>query len=114
MFLLYLALPCAARLVPCATRFASALHVSALRVPLGARMLAKSAKKDFRNPHNLPVKDCVVCGRPFTWRKKWERDWDTITTCSKRCNSERKKNNRAARADDDSSGSDEEPASSTK
>ena len=24
----------------------------------------------FRNPHNLPVKDCVVCGRPFTWRKK--------------------------------------------
>eukprot|EP00439_Symbiodinium_sp_Y106_P060263 s1228_g8.t2 len=39
----------------------------------------------FRNPHNLPVKDCVVCGRPFTWRKKWERCWDEVQTCSNRC-----------------------------
>lgn len=22
---------------------------------------------------NLPTKLCQVCGRPFTWRKKWER-----------------------------------------
>lgn len=22
---------------------------------------------------NLPTKVCVVCDRPFTWRKKWER-----------------------------------------
>lgn len=44
----------------------------------------------FRNPHNLPVKDCVVCGRPFTWRKKWEKCWDEITTCSNRCKTERK------------------------
>jgi len=39
---------------------------------------------------NLPSKVCVVCGRPFTWRKKWERSWDEITTCSKRCNTERR------------------------
>lgn len=44
-----------------------------------------------RNPNNLPTKVCVVCNRPFTWRKKWERCWDEVTTCSKRCNAERKK-----------------------
>lgn len=44
----------------------------------------------FRNPHNLPVKDCVVCGRPFTWRKKWERCWDEVLTCSNRCKTERR------------------------
>ena len=51
----------------------------------------------FRNPNNLPTKVCVVCNRPFTWRKKWESSWDEITTCSKRCNSERKQSNRIAR-----------------
>lgn len=39
---------------------------------------------------NLPSKVCVVCNRPFTWRKKWERNWDEVTTCSKSCNSKRK------------------------
>jgi hypothetical protein len=28
---------------------------------------------------------CVICVRPFTWRKKWERSWEERTTCSKRC-----------------------------
>jgi hypothetical protein len=51
----------------------------------------------FRNPNNLPVKDCVVCGRPFTWRKKWENCWDEVSTCSKRCNGERKRLNRIAK-----------------
>jgi hypothetical protein len=40
---------------------------------------------------NLPSKDCVVCHRPFTWRKKWEKCWDDVTTCSKSCNATRKK-----------------------
>ena len=39
----------------------------------------------------LPTKDCVRCGRPFTWRKKWERYWDKVLYCSDRC--------RAAKAD---------------
>lgn len=39
---------------------------------------------------NLPSKVCVTCNRPFTWRKKWERCWDEVTTCSKRCNAERR------------------------
>jgi hypothetical protein len=39
---------------------------------------------------NLPSKICVVCNRPFNWRKKWERNWDEVTTCSKSCNSKRR------------------------
>jgi hypothetical protein len=34
---------------------------------------------------NLPSKTCVTCGRPFTWRKKWERVWDEVKFCSDRC-----------------------------
>ncbi|MEC8516902.1 MAG: DUF2256 domain-containing protein [Pseudomonadota bacterium] len=34
---------------------------------------------------DLPSKICVTCGRPFTWRKKWERDWEQVRYCSKRC-----------------------------
>ena len=51
----------------------------------GSRM-PQGVKKE-----NLPTKVCVVCQRPFTWRKKWERCWDEVTCCSKRCNAERKR-----------------------
>ncbi len=34
---------------------------------------------------NLPEKVCVTCGRPFAWRKKWERDWPAVKYCSDRC-----------------------------
>ena len=34
---------------------------------------------------NLPSKICPVCKRPFTWRKKWERDWENVKYCSERC-----------------------------
>ena len=27
---------------------------------------------------DLPSKTCVCCGRPFTWRKKWETCWDEV------------------------------------
>jgi len=37
------------------------------------------------------VKVCCTCGRQFTWRKKWERCWAEVTTCSDRCNKERKR-----------------------
>lgn len=39
---------------------------------------------------NLPTKVCVNCNRPFNWRKKWERCWDEVTTCSKSCNRQRR------------------------
>ena len=34
---------------------------------------------------DLPEKICLVCGRPFTWRKKWARDWEQVKYCSERC-----------------------------
>ncbi|MCB9293655.1 MAG: DUF2256 domain-containing protein [Lewinellaceae bacterium] len=37
---------------------------------------------------NLPQKDCLHCGRPFTWRKKWARCWEEVKYCSKRCRRE--------------------------
>ena len=36
-------------------------------------------------PTTIPSKICITCGRPFTWRKKWERAWDEIKYCSGRC-----------------------------
>jgi hypothetical protein len=32
-----------------------------------------------------PPKTCVSCHRPFTWRKKWERDWEDVRYCSDAC-----------------------------
>ncbi|MCG7895195.1 MAG: DUF2256 domain-containing protein [Candidatus Thiodiazotropha taylori] len=37
-----------------------------------------------KKPH-LPEKTCPQCGRPFSWRKKWSRDWGNVKYCSKRC-----------------------------
>jgi hypothetical protein len=34
---------------------------------------------------NLPNKICVVCQRPFAWRKKWEKVWDEVKYCSDKC-----------------------------
>lgn len=34
---------------------------------------------------HLPQKICAACGRPFTWRKKWERDWEQVRFCSDSC-----------------------------
>ncbi|MDP3378176.1 MAG: DUF2256 domain-containing protein [Brevundimonas sp.] len=38
-------------------------------------------------PHkrDLPQKTCVSCGKPFSWRRKWARDWDRVKVCSDRC-----------------------------
>ena len=38
-----------------------------------------------RKKSDLPTKTCVVCKLPFTWRKKWERDWAEVSHCSDRC-----------------------------
>ena len=39
---------------------------------------------------NLPKKICVVCNRPFTWRKKWEKVWDDVLYCSDHCRKHKK------------------------
>jgi len=38
---------------------------------------------------NLPAKVCVVCGRPFSRRKKWEKVWDDVKYCSDRCRTQK-------------------------
>lgn len=55
---------------------------------------------------NLPFKVCVICNRPFNWRKKWESCWDEVTTCSNSCNRQRRALKQQANnhdSDDDSS-----------
>ena len=39
----------------------------------------------------LPAKTCVVCGRPFSWRRKWRRSWHQVKYCSRRCRNARHK-----------------------
>ncbi|HCH0716692.1 TPA: DUF2256 domain-containing protein [Vibrio parahaemolyticus] len=34
---------------------------------------------------HLPTKLCPVCERPFSWRKKWARNWETVIYFSERC-----------------------------
>ncbi|WP_343691330.1 DUF2256 domain-containing protein [Chitinophaga sp.] len=46
--------------------------------------------KNVKKQH-LPGKVCPVCQRPFTWRKKWEKTWEQVRYCSKRCSGERKR-----------------------
>ena len=42
-----------------------------------------------RKKSELPTKDCLVCGRPFVWRRKWKRDWDEVKYCSDACRARR-------------------------
>ncbi len=39
---------------------------------------------------DLPQKTCAHCGRPFTWRKKWEKVWDDVRYCSDACKAKRR------------------------
>ena len=34
---------------------------------------------------SIPTKLCATCGRVITWRKKWERSWDSVRYCSDQC-----------------------------
>jgi hypothetical protein len=40
---------------------------------------------------DLPFKFCVVCDKPFTWRKKWEKNWEEVKYCSDRCRNSKQK-----------------------
>lgn len=39
----------------------------------------------------LPTKICIVCKRPFVWRKKWAKQWNQVKYCSERCRRQPKK-----------------------
>lgn len=34
---------------------------------------------------SLPRRICDRCGRSFSWRRKWARDWANVRYCSNRC-----------------------------
>ncbi|MDA9878638.1 DUF2256 domain-containing protein [Flavobacteriaceae bacterium] len=34
---------------------------------------------------NLPQKVCPSCQLPFSWRKKWKKNWNEVKYCSHRC-----------------------------
>ncbi|MFN7691415.1 MAG: DUF2256 domain-containing protein [Bacteroidota bacterium] len=34
---------------------------------------------------HLPHKNCLTFKRPFSWRKKWEKNWEDVKHCSDRC-----------------------------
>jgi hypothetical protein len=42
------------------------------------------------NKSYLPERRCAACGRPFSWRKKWARNWEQVRYCSARCRGARK------------------------
>jgi hypothetical protein len=39
---------------------------------------------------HLPQKECLVCKKPFAWRKKWEKNWENVKYCSERCRRNKK------------------------
>ncbi len=53
-------------------------------------MLEVSMKTSKGNKSFLPSKTCLVCNRPFTWRKKWETNWDAVKYCSEKCRRSKK------------------------
>ncbi|XZE45262.1 DUF2256 domain-containing protein [Pirellulaceae bacterium SH467] len=47
--------------------------------------MSKPPKRQKPSKYHLPTKICERCRRPFTWRKKWERDWERVKYCSDAC-----------------------------
>ena len=67
---------------------------------MGQKKKQQSVKEDVEQDEIFRVFDqgrwkeakiCIACKRQFTWRKKWERCWKEIRTCSDRCKNEIKK-----------------------
>jgi hypothetical protein len=51
--------------------------------------MKKSDKKKYTKS-NLPTKICENCQRPMEWRKRWEKNWQDVKYCSKKCRREKK------------------------
>jgi len=72
------------------TKATSNMKASISTLPLPTRIVFDRGK-------HVEAKDCITCGRVITWRKKWERCWDEVTTCSKRCKTTRRRELRRAK-----------------
>ncbi|EGA72108.1 hypothetical protein VISI1226_04869 [Vibrio sinaloensis DSM 21326] len=46
-------------------------------------MKSERVLKGFKS--QLDTKQCPVCSRTFSWRKKWKRNWHEVVYCSERC-----------------------------
>jgi hypothetical protein len=76
--------------------FASAFERSTpIGTPIPSAQAAVDAGLLFLRPSKVfdkgnwkEQKICCGCCRPLTWRKKWERCWSTVYTCSNRCKGE--------------------------
>ena len=44
-----------------------------------------------KKKRDFPEKICLVCNRPFQWRKKWEKVWEEVSYCSDKCRKNRNK-----------------------
>jgi len=49
------------------------------------RSPVKTVQRRMVKKSQLPSKQCLVCGRPFVWRRKWANVWDDVKYCSQRC-----------------------------
>jgi hypothetical protein len=56
--------------------------------------MKKSGSHTSVKKQDLPAKICATCGRPFTWRKKWEAVWEDVKYCSERCRQGKNTENR--------------------
>jgi hypothetical protein len=56
-----------------------------LRIVWRKRRTGPTPMSRMRKKADLPQKTCATCGRPFAWRKKWEKVWDEVKYCSDRC-----------------------------
>ena len=92
-------------------RLASLAGTARPRVPFNmARGAASDARKGHKNQKlkktlpgdrivldrgtNKLARDCLHCKRVMTWRKKWEKNWDTVIYCSDSCRKQAAQNRR--------------------
>jgi hypothetical protein len=60
--------------------------------PNGNKPFLKMKKNDkIVKKTDLPEKICPVCNRPFAWRKKWEKNWESVVYCSDACRAKKPK-----------------------
>jgi len=38
-----------------------------------------------KTKNGFAPKECLRCGLPFEWRKKWAKDWEHVKYCSSKC-----------------------------
>jgi hypothetical protein len=54
-----------------------------LMFDLKATIVVNEYKNTTSEKRQPTSKMCLVCNRPFDWRKKWEKVWDEVKYCRK-------------------------------